>query len=167
MGHEKDVPCVFCGGDVAGTVWHLCAACHVPAHTSCWDERGACPVLECGSTKTLDPAAAIFRKKPGEGPATPDALSAQPAASTLPALTEARRELDALEVADALRHERQARSFAIALAGWAASLVLAAKFPVFYVLGAGWFLTWMSGAVVLEVQGWLSGRRRKSRELPP
>lgn len=156
---------MFCGGDVAGTVWLLCSACHVPAHKSCWDERGSCPVLDCASTSTLDPAAAIFRKKPGEGPAAPDRAAAPPA--SLPALTEARRELDALEVADAVRHERQARSFAIALAGWAASLLLAAKFPVFYVLGAGWFLMWMSGAVVLEVQGWLAARKRKDREPPP
>lgn len=173
MGSEKDVPCVFCGGNVSGTVWILCAACQVPAHKSCWDERGSCPVLDCGSKDVLDPAAALFRKnapgRPAAAPApTPPAVL--PGAA-LPAVSDTRRELDTLDVAEAGRQTLQAKTFAVALAGWGASLVLATRFPVFYVLGAGWFLAFLSAAAMLEVQGWRAARRReelkRSGELPP
>lgn len=162
MGHQKDVPCVFCGGDVAGTVWVLCGACEVPCHKSCWDGRGSCPVYGCASTQAVDPATAIFRKKPG----TSSAVMGHGSVGEAPAahVVAVRREIDALEIADSARQDRQARLFGVALGGWAISLVLASSFPIFYMLGAGWFLTFLGAAGAMEVRGWLSERRRRELE---
>lgn len=163
MGHEKDVPCVFCGGDVAGTVWVLCATCEVPCHKSCWDGRGSCPVYGCTSTQAVDPATAMFRKKPGAGQAAVVAAGAAGDGAASQAVA-VRREIDALEIADVVRQDRQAKLFGTALGGWALSLVLAGSFPAFYMLGAGWFLTFLTAAGLLEVRGWLSDRRRRELE---
>lgn len=154
MGHEKDVPCVFCGGDVAGTVWVLCSACEVPCHKSCWDGKGACPVFGCGATQVIDPATALFRKKT---PVVPAVVAEGPAVAL-------RREIDALTVEESARQDRQAKAFGVALAGWALSLILASSAPSFYVFGAAWFLVFLGAAGVMEVRGWMAKRRRRELE---
>ena len=156
MSDEKHVPCVFCGGDVAGTVWVLCATCEVPAHRSCWDGRGSCPVFGCASTAAVDPSAALYRKKPG---------AVVPASEGAVAQVQAiRREIDALQIAESTRQDRQAKAFGVALGGWAVSLVIASSVPAFYAIGAAWFLAFLGTAGVLEVRGWLSERRRRELE---
>lgn len=153
MGHEKDVPCVFCGGDVAGTVWVLCATCEVPCHKSCWDAKGTCPVFGCGATQAVDPATALFRKKPGAVVVAPEG----PAVAI-------RREIDALLITESERQHRQAKAFGVALVGWAGGLVLGSSNPVFYTVGAVWFLVFLGMAGILEMAGWISARRRRELE---
>ena len=150
MGHGKDVPCVVCGGDVAGTVWVLCSACEVPAHKACWDARGTCPVFACGSRETVDPAAAIFRKK---------AVVASPAAP--PAVP---GEADALQLARTALQDRQARFFLAGLKGWIVSLLIASTYPSFYMFGAAWFLAFLMGAGGLELRGWQLSRKLRDLE---
>jgi hypothetical protein len=157
VGNEKDIPCVVCDQNVTGTVWLLCAACEVPAHKECWDRRGSCPVFGCGSRETMDPAAAIFRKKtalvprPGEAPLSPQQHALQ-------------QQIHVLQLSEGTRQGRQGWLFGAGLAGWVASLAIASSVPAFYMLGGAWFLAFIAAAGFLELRIWQAARHRRELE---